>query len=35
MPIDFKILQIKEEDINKIPPLTLEYINEVVNEYTL
>lgn len=35
MTIDFKTLQIKEEDINKLPPLTLEDINEVVNAYTL
>jgi len=35
MPVDFKTLQIKEEDINKLPPLTLENINEVVDAYTL
>lgn len=35
MPIDFKTLQFKEEDINKIPPLSLDDINEIVDAYTL
>ncbi len=35
MTIDFNILKLKEEDINKLPPLTLDDINEVVDAYTL
>lgn len=35
MTVDFNLLKLKEEDINKLPPLTLDDINEVVDAYTL